>query len=198
MSSWVEPVTLEGALVRVEPLAHSHLDDLVAAAQDETIWAYMPVDPSVSREAMAAWIDAALAERATGSQLPFAIIARASGRAVGSTRYLTITPRDRALEIGWTWLGRDERRTGVNTECKYLLLRHAFEQLGAVRLQIKTDARNLTSQRAIERLGAVREGVLRKHMLVQHGHQRDTVMFSVVDDDWPAIKARLEERMARG
>ena len=197
MAFHVEPVTLEGTLVRVEPLTHFHQDDLYAAAQDDTIWPYMPVDPSGSRDAMGAWIDDALQASVTDAQVPFAIIARESGRAVGSTRYLTITPRDRALEIGWTWLGRDARRTGINTECKYLLLGHAFDTLGAVRVQIKTDARNLTSQRAIERLGAVREGQLRKHMLVQHGFQRDTVMYSILDDEWPAVKARLSERLAR-
>lgn len=194
----VEPVTLEGAVARLEPLGPHHADDLFVAAQDEAIWAYMPVDPSASREAIAGWIEDALAARAAGTQMPFAIIQRASGKAVGSTRYLTITPRDRALEIGWTWLAPDVRRTAVNTECKFLLLRHAFEQLGAVRVQIKTDARNLTSQRAIERLGAVREGVLRKHMLTQHGHQRDTVMYSIIAEEWPAVKARLDERLGRG
>jgi RimJ/RimL family protein N-acetyltransferase len=197
MSMLVEPVTLEGTVVRIEPLAPTHLDDLFEAAQDDAIWAYMPTNPSASRDAMAAWIEDALAARESGAQLPFAIVARSSGRAVGSTRYLTITPRDRSLEIGWTWLGREARRTAVNTECKYLLLQHAFERLGALRVQIKTDSRNLTSQRAIERIGAVREGVLRKHMLVQHGYQRDTVMYSIVDDEWPAVEARLRERLAR-
>ena len=194
----VEPITLEGTAVRIEPLAPTHLDDLFDAAQDDAIWAYMPTNPSASRDTMAAWIADALAARTADAQLPLAIIARSSGRAVGSTRYLNIIPRDRSLEIGWTWLGREARRTVVNTECKYLLLLHAFERLGALRVQIKTDSRNLTSQRAIERIGAVREGILRKHMLVQHGYQRDTVMYSIVDDEWPAVKARLREYLARG
>ena len=115
-----------------------------------------------------------------------------NGRVVGSTSYLNISRGDRGLEIGSTWLGRPWQRTGINTEAKYLLLRHAFEDLGAVRVQLKTDARNLQSQAAIERLGAVREGVLRKHMLVRDGHLRDSVMYSVTDDEWPAVKTRLE------
>jgi RimJ/RimL family protein N-acetyltransferase len=194
---WVEPVTLQGQVVRVEPLVPSHAADLFAAAQDPAIWSYMPVDPSASAAAVTAWIHDALAERAAGTQLPFAIVELASDVAVGSTRYLNITPRDRGIEIGWTWLAPRVQRSAVNTECKYLLLRHAFETLGAIRVQLKTDARNLTSQRAIERLGAVREGVLRKHMIVLHGHQRDTVMYSITDDGWPAVKARLAGMLAR-
>ena len=194
---WVEPVTLQGQVVRVEPLAPSHAADLFAAGQDPAIWAYMPADPSASAAAVTAWIHDALAERAAGTQLPFAIVELASGVAVGSTRYLTITPRDRGIEIGWTWLAPRVQRSAVNTECKYLLLRHAFETLGAIRVQLKTDARNLISQRAIERLGAVREGVLRKHMIVLHGHQRDTVMYSITDDELPAVKARLAGMLAR-
>jgi RimJ/RimL family protein N-acetyltransferase len=157
----------------------------------------MPADPSASAAAVTAWIHDALAERAAGTQFPFAIVELASGAAVGSTRYLNITPRDRGIEIGWTWLAPRMQRSAVNTECKYLLLRHAFETLGAIRVQLKTDARNLTSQRAIERLGAVREGVLRKHMIVLHGHQRDTVMYSITDDEWPAVKSRLAGLLAR-
>ena len=133
------------------------------------------------------WIDQALEVAATGTQIPFAIIERASGKAIGSTRYMDIRRNDRGLEIGWTWIGTAFQRTAMNTECKYLLLRHAFEELGAVRVQLKTDLRNVRSQRAIERLGAVREGVLRKHMVLWDGFIRDTVYYSVI-----------EERVARG
>lgn len=191
----VAPVTLEGAVVRLEPLAPAHAADLFDAGQDASIWPYMPVNPSASVESVYAWIDAALRERESGSQLPFAIITRTTEHAVGSTRYLNIMPRDNGLEIGWTWLKLSVQRTALNTECKYLLLRHAFETLGAIRVQLKTDRRNEVSQRAIERIGAVREGILRKHMIVQDGYERDTVMYSITDSEWPLVKERLESRM---
>lgn len=190
------PVTLIGEVVRLEPLKQEHAEGLYAVAQDPHIWRYLPADPSGSLEDMRSWIAAALAEQERGSQVPLAILERASGQPIGSTRYTNISPRDRGLEIGGTWLATQVQRTAVNTECKYLLLRHAFAELGAVRVQLKTDARNDISQRAIERLGAVREGVLRKHMLVLHGFIRDSVMYSIVDSEWPAVKARLEGFLA--
>jgi N-acetyltransferase len=193
----VQPVTLVGTAVRVEPLDASHAEDLYAAAQDPRIWLYMSADPSVSLAAMMDWIRGALELRATGSQMPFAIVDLKTRRAIGSTRYLEIAPDDRGLEIGWTWLAASAQRTAVNTECKYLLLCHAFEEQGAIRVQLKTDRRNEVSQRAIERLGAVREGVLRKHRIVQHGYQRDSVIYSILDDEWPAVKAGLEARLQR-
>ena len=194
---WVEPVTLVGDVARLEPLDARHAEALYVAGRHSDIWAFMPVDPSASVQDMRAWIAAALAARDDGTQVPFAIVARATDACVGSTRYLAISPHDRGLEIGWTWLTPAVQRTAVNTECKYLLLRHAFETLGAIRVQLKTDRRNITSQRAIERLGAVREGVLRKHMIVRHGYQRDSVMYSITDDEWPAVKAGLEAKLRR-
>ena len=191
----VRPVTLEGHGVRIEPLGLEHAEDLYAAAQDPDIWRYMPADPSRSLEAIRGWIAEALDARAAGGEMPFAIADRVSGRAVGSTRYLDIHPRDYGLEIGWTWLARPVRRTRVNTECKYLLLRHAFETLGAVRVQLKTDVRNEVSQRAIARLGAVREGVLRKQRILESGFVRDTVMFSIIAEEWPAVKAGLAAKL---
>lgn len=193
--AWVQPVTLMGTAVRLEPLGLQHADDIFAAAQDPDIWRYMPSDPSASPAALRAWIAAALDAQAAGGELPFAILDRATGRALGSTRYLNISARDRGLEIGWTWLASPARRTAVNTEGKYLLLRHAFETLRAVRVQLKTDRRNTVSQAAIERLGAVREGILRKHMLVANGYIRDTVMYSVTDDEWPGVKVRLQSML---
>jgi RimJ/RimL family protein N-acetyltransferase len=193
----VRPVTLEGRVARLEPLAPRHAAGLLRAGGDADIWAYLPVNPSESLAEMGRWVAAALEAQARGTDLPFAIVRRADGAVVGSTRYLNIARHDRGLEIGWTWLGREVRRTAINTECKYLLLRHAFEGLGAIRVQLKTDLRNERSQRAIERIGAVREGVLRKHMIVQGGHRRDTVMYSVIDTEWPAVRARLEGMMAR-
>jgi RimJ/RimL family protein N-acetyltransferase len=194
----VRPVTLSGSVARLEPLGPEHTADLLVAAREPQIWRYMPTDPSASIVAMSAWIADALAEQQAGRQIPFAIVDQAANTALGSTRYLNIVPHDHGLEIGWTWLAAPAQRTAINTECKYLLLRHAFEDLEAIRVQLKTDGRNLISQRAIERLGAVREGVLRKQMIVQNGYQRDTVMYSITDDEWPAVKARLETRMGGG
>jgi RimJ/RimL family protein N-acetyltransferase len=145
---------------------------------------------------MRAMIAADLEAQARGNVVVFAQIDLAGGRAVGGTTYMNISRCDRGLEIGSTWLGKPWQRTGINTEAKYLLLRHAFEDLGAVRVQLKTDGRNLQSQAAIERLGAVREGVLRKHMCLHDGFLRDTVVYSILDDEWPAVKARLEAKMA--
>ena len=193
----IEPVTLAGRWVRPEPLAESHAEDLFAVGQTPEVWAYLWRGPLTSLDDTREWIRSAFRDAADGSQLPFAIVNLATGRAVGSTRYLDIARADRRLEIGWTWLGQDFWRTPLNTECKYLLLRHAFETLGCLRVQLKTDSRNTRSQRAIERLGAVREGVLRKHMILslKENYQRDTVMYSILDAEWPTVKARLEAWM---
>ena len=188
----VRPVTLTGVVVRLEPLGQEHAEGLYAVGHEPHIWRHLPEDPSDSLAEVRTWIGAALRERASGTQLPFAIVESSSGLPIGSTRYTNISVRDRGLEIGWTWLAARVRRTRVNTECKYLLLRHAFEALRAVRVQLKADVRNDISQRAIERLGAVREGVLRKHMLVHHGYIRDSVMYSILDSEWPAVKTHLE------
>ena len=194
---WVEPVTLVGENVRLEPLELAHAEALYLAGQHPRIWDYMPVDPSASVASMRAWIAEALAAREASTQMPFAIFERATNAIAGSTRYLDISAHDRNLEIGWTWLTPAAQRTAINTECKYLLLRHAFETLGAIRVQLKTDRRNETSQRAIERLGAVREGILRKQRIVRDGYQRDSVMYSITDDEWPAVKAGLEAKLRR-
>ncbi len=193
----VQPVTLTGAVVRLEPLSQDYADELYQVCQDPEIWRYKPLDASRSPEAFRAMIATALAAQEAGQQLPFVILDRNTGNAIGSTRYLNIMPTDYGLEIGWTWLMRSVWRTAVNTECKYLLLRHAFETLGAIRVQLKTDSRNERSQRAIERLGAVREGILRKQMILESGYQRDTVMYSIIDTEWPAVKAGLEAKMSR-
>jgi RimJ/RimL family protein N-acetyltransferase len=192
----VAPVVLEGEAVRLEPLELRHAVDLAVAGAEPEIWAYLPCGPVLGVEAMQHWIAERLAQDATGGSLGFAIVARTTGRAVGSTSYLDIARGDRRLEIGATWLGREVRRTRVNTECKRLLLGHAFEQLGVGRVQLKTDARNLRSQLAIERLGAQREGVLRAHMVLWDGFVRDTVMYSIIAAEWPAVKARLEAMLA--
>jgi len=191
------PVILEGKRARLEPLVATHAAALHDAGADPEIWRHLPRGPLRGVEDAKGWIAEAMAAAAQGCEVPFAIVALDSGQVAGSTRYLEIRPQDRGLEIGWTWIGAAWQRTAVNTECKYLLLRHAFEDLGAVRVQLKTDARNLRSQTALERIGARREGTLRKHMAVRDGFIRDSVFFSVTDDDWPEVKARLEALLAR-
>ncbi len=188
----IEPVILQGKHVRLEPLAESHAADLLVAAQSEDIWRYMPTHPPKTLEDMQVIISNALKLRATGTQMPFAIIDQASQKAIGSSRYLDIQPLNKGIEIGWTWLGQDYWRSVRNTECKYLLLSYAFEQQGAIRVQLKTDRRNQRSQLAIERIGAVKEGILRQHMIMPDGYLRDSVYYSILDGEWPGVKKRLE------
>ena len=184
----VEPVVLTGETVRLEPLQQDHAQGLYNRGRSAGDWDYMPracfIDMADTRQ----WIDEAID---TPGQLPFAVIEKAKDKVIGSTRYLNIRPEHRSLEIGWTWLGQQWQRTAVNTEVKWLLLCHAFERLGCVRVEFKTDARNARSQRALERIGASREGVLRKHMIVQGNFARDSVYFSVIDSDWPEVRERL-------
>jgi RimJ/RimL family protein N-acetyltransferase len=192
----LEPVILQGAHVRLEPLSHDHFDDLREVAFDEEIWRWT-TERALSPEELRAWIDRALAARATGTAMPFATIALPHGKAIGGTRFATWSAADRRVEIGWTWIGRDWQRTAVNTEAKYLMLRHAFDVLGCVRVELKTDALNQRSRNAMLRIGATEEGTLRRHMRVQGGRFRDSVYFSILDDEWPSVRARLEEMLAR-
>lgn len=188
----IQPIILAGRLVRLEPLTLGHIPQLAAAGCDPEIWKFMLYGEMRTEADIRHWVEDLLQRQQRGTDLPFAVIHLLSGRAVGATRYINITPEHRSLEIGGTWYGREFQRTGVNTEAKYLLLRHAFEVLGCVRVQFKTDLRNERSQRAIERLGAVREGVLRKHMILPDGRLRDSVYYSILDDEWSYVKARLE------
>lgn len=184
----VEPVVLTGETLQLEPLRQEHAQGLYNRGRSAGDWSYMPracfIDMADTRQ----WIDEAIA---APGQLPFAIVEKAKGKVIGSTRYLNIRPEHRSLEIGWTWLGQQWQRTAANTEAKLLLLCHAFDRLGCVRVEFKTDARNARSQRALERIGATREGVLRKHMIVQGNFARDSVYFSVIDSDWPGVRERL-------
>ena len=193
----LEPVTLEGKHVRLEPLSEAHLDDLSSVALDPEIWRWTTNSVS-SRDELRDYIQLALRDARAGSALPFATIDRASGRAVGSTRFGCIALEHRRLEIGWTWLGRDYQRTAINTEAKYLMLRHAFEVLGMNRVELKTDVLNDRSRAAILRLGAKVEGILRKHIITDSGRVRDSIIHSIVDDEWPDVRARLEARMLAG
>jgi RimJ/RimL family protein N-acetyltransferase len=196
MSMQVRPVILEGQRVRLEPLQLGHAAALYSICQDPEIWRYMPYKQPTALSEMEALIALALDAQERGTEVPFAILDRDSGQALGSTRYLNIMPKDRGLEIGWTWLAGTARRTYVNTECKYLLLRHAFETLGAIRVQLKTDSRNITSQRAIERIGAVKEGVLRNHVIMPDGYYRHSVYYSILESEWPTVKAYLEGKLS--
>lgn len=191
------PVVLYGDLVKLEPLDESHSDDLLAAAVDPDIWLYMPIPQPVNLADMKGFIRQAWKDASAGEQVPFAIIDSKTERAVGSTRYLEIRRSWRTLEIGWTWLAASVQRTGVNTECKYLLLKHAFEDQGALRVQFKADGRNLKSQEALARLGAVREGVLRKQRINHDGFVRDAVYYSILDTEWPGVKSRLQGWLQR-
>jgi RimJ/RimL family protein N-acetyltransferase len=191
----IEPVTLTGKLVRLEPLQMKHAAELYQAAQDATIWTYMSIPPVRTLVEMEQFIATALHEQEQGVSLPFAIIDLAQNCAVGSTRYLDIRPSQRGLEIGWTWLSPSVQRTGINTECKYLLLRYAFETWNAIRVQLKTHHLNFKSQRAMERIGAVKEGTLRNHVIMPDGSYRHSVYYSIIDSEWLAVKAGLEAKM---
>ena len=194
----VYPVCLTGRVVRLEALSEDHVPELAVAGRDPRIWRYMIYGDVTTAPAMRRFVWTLLAWQAAGTDLPFAVFHRETGRIVGCTRYLNIRPADRGLEIGGTWYDVDFQRTAVNTECKYLLLYHAFETLGCIRVQLKTDSRNVRSQRAIERLGAVREGVLRNHMILPDGTVRDSIFYSILDEEWPAVRARLEEMLVWG
>jgi len=194
MEMVVSPVTLEGAHVRLEPLAKAHLAGLAAVGLDEELWLWIPV-PVRTAEEMAGYIETALEEQERGVSLPFALIEKATRRVVGSTRYGNIDRAHHRVEIGWTWVAREWQRTAVNTEAKYLLLRHAFETLGCIRVELKTDSLNERSRTAILRIGAREEGIFRNHMITASGRVRHSVYFSVVDSEWPAVKARLESRL---
>jgi RimJ/RimL family protein N-acetyltransferase len=190
----VEPVVLEGNHVRLEPLALSHLDGLCEIGIVEELWRWIPTQVE-TREQMKAYIELALTEREKGVSMPFAQIERASGRVIGSTRYMNIEKAHRRLEIGSTWIAPAWQRSAINTEAKYLLLRHAFEDLGCMRVELKTDSMNEKSRNAILRIGAKQEGIFRNHMLTSSGRIRHTVYFSVIDSEWPGVKAELERRL---
>lgn len=192
----VQPITLVGRWVKLEPLRVEHAEALWPQADEPEIWRYMPYGEVNSPAKLRAVIEDLLGRQARGTDLCFAVFHCATNAAAGMTRYMTIDRPNRSLEIGGTWYGKAYRRTAMNTECKYLLLRHAFEVLGCIRVQLKTDLRNERSQRAIERLGAAREGVLRKHMIMPDGYPRSSVIYSVIDDEWPTVKARLERMLS--
>lgn len=193
----VEPVSLRGQIVDLVPLETAHIPGLTLAGKDESIWQLMPYGSITDEVRMERFVRDVLARQTRGTDMPFAVLSRAGGQVIGCTRYLDIQPANRGLEIGGTWYGVAHQRTGVNTECKFLLLQHAFEDLGCLRVQFKTDLRNERSQRAIERIGAIREGVLRKNVIMPNGYYRSSVYFSILEEEWPAVKARLLGLMNR-
>jgi len=197
MTNWVIPITLTGNYVRLEPMTEAHIPGLAEIGVGQAFWDFMLYGDMNTEADMANWVRDILSRAEKGTDLPFVAIHLASGRVAGATRYLNIMPKDRGLEVGGTWYGLEFQRTPVNTECKYLLLRHAFETLGCIRVQLKTDLRNERSQKAIERIGAVKEGVLRNHMILPDGRIRHSVFYSILDTEWPDVKKRLEEMMER-
>ncbi len=191
------PVLLEGQHVRLEPLSLAHAAGLFAAAVPE-VFRYLIIPPFAGVADAEKYVGEALAAQAAGTEVAYATVRRSDGQVVGTTRFIDIRRPHRGLEIGWTWLTPAAQRTAINTEAKYLMLRQAFEGWGAVRVQLKTDANNAQSRAAIQRIGAKFEGVLRKQMLRPHdGYERDTAMFSIIGEEWPAAKAALEAKLAR-
>jgi RimJ/RimL family protein N-acetyltransferase len=194
--TWVAPVVLEGSLVRLEPLRVDHLPDLERVAFDPPIWQWTIMGPQ-DAAGLRRWVETALANAEAGTERPFATIDLASGRAIGSSRFMSIVPEHLRLEIGWTWLGTAFQRTGFNREAKLLQLTHAFEDLGANRVEFKTHSRNERSRAALAGIGATFEGVFRRHTIMPDGSIRDSAWFSVISTEWPAVKAALQSGLAR-
>lgn len=191
------PMELEGDRVKLEPLQKSHKVDLAFAASDGNLWELWYT--SVPRPAeVEAFLDRALDEQAEGLSLPFAVIDKGTDALVGTTRYMNVEPRHKRLEIGFTWYAKRVQRSGLNTECKFLLLRHAFETLGCVAVEFRTHFHNRPSREAIQRLGAKQDGILRNHRIDARGNPRDTVVYSILDSEWKTVKASLEFMMGRG
>ncbi|MEN9500986.1 MAG: hypothetical protein RI964_271 [Pseudomonadota bacterium] len=187
---------LHGQVIRLEPLTEWHMPDLLHAARDESLWQYMFYGNLAEPAHLETFITNAIRLREAGTDLPFAVVNQASGRAIGCTRFRDICHKHLKLEIGGTWYDSDFHRTGVNLECKYLLLRYAFETAGMLRVQFKTDIRNTRSQQSLEKLGATREGILRRSAIMPDGVIRDTAIYSILDTEWQHVKQRLEARLA--
>lgn len=196
MTDLFSPVTLAGRHIRLEPMSRDHIPALMAAGADPAIWTWLSVS-AATPEGMNAFVRDALDAQVEGTAVPFAVIDQASGKVIGSTRFGAIEKAHKRAEIGWTFLNPRVQRTPVNTEQKYLMLRHAFETWGLMRVEFKTNVLNEKSRRAIARIGGVQEGIIRQHMIGHDGRVRDTVYFSILDKEWPAVKKNLEEKLAR-
>lgn len=197
MNSWAQQVTLQGKYVRLEPMGEQHIQGLTEIGVGQDFWSFMLYGDMKTEADMRHWVLDILDREKKGGDLPFAVVHLASGKIAGATRYLNIMPKDRGLEVGGTWYGKEFQRTAVNTECKYLLLTHAFEVLKAIRVQIKTDSLNVRSQAAIERIGAMKEGVLRNHMILPDGRIRHSVFYSILDSEWAGVKKNLEAMLKK-
>ena len=191
----VQPVSLTGSIVRLEPLSEAHVPDLAIVGRDETIWQFLPYGNIDTEAKMHDHVKMLIDRAKRGTDLPFAVVLLESNQPIGCSRYLEIRKDHRSLEIGGTWYGGAFQRSGVNTECKYLLLSHAFETLGCIRVQFKSDARNHRSHKALERIGAVKEGILRKQMIAKDGQIRDSIYYSIIDSEWPSVKGKLEKKL---
>jgi len=190
----LNPVTLEGARVRLEPLTESHLDALCVVGLDPELWKWIPIQV-LDREQMLRFIRAQLAEQEKGLSIPFVTVDRAANQVIGMTRFMNIDVTNKRLEIGSTWIAKPWQRTAINTEAKFLMMRYAFETLGCNRVELKTDSLNTQSRNAILRIGAKQEGIFRSHMVTWSGRLRDSVYFSVIAPEWPSVKAALEARI---
>ena len=192
----LKPVTLEERTIRLEPLSLDHLDALCEVGLDPALW-NLSTTPMQTRDDMRAYIETALQWQKDGTGLPFAIYHTPESKYIGSTRYANAEHNHKRLEIGWTWIARLWQRTAVNTEAKYLLLRHAFETLGCKRVEFKTDSLNTQSRNALLRIGAKEEGIFRNHMITPSGRLRHSVYFSIIDSEWPEVKSRLEAKLGK-
>jgi len=194
--SRLQPVTLDGGIVRLEPLAARHAEDLARVGLHPELWRLQP-EPVETPDDMRRYVERALAGQRDGNCLPFVIVGKDSGQVIGATRYMDIALAHRRLEIGGTWLTPGRQRSGANTEAKFLLLQHTFETIGIMRVVFKTELGNAQSRQAILRIGGIEEGVFRKHLIAQSGRARDMVYFAILDEDWPSVKARLLARLRR-
>ncbi len=189
------PITLEGRHVRLEPLSRQHKSELAMVALDPDLWRFTPTQIHSAVD-LDAYIETALRWQRAGTAIPFATVDRSTGRAIGSTRFGNIDPQNRRAEIGWTWLGRDFQRRAFNTEAKLLMFTHAFERMDCIRVELKADVLNTKSRTAIARLGAKEEGILRNHMILPDGRLIDWVYYSILRDEWPSVRAGLEQKLA--
>jgi RimJ/RimL family protein N-acetyltransferase len=193
---YADPVTLTGRTVRLEPLREGHVPDLFEASRDPEIWQHLPTEWPQTLDQMRDFYRNAFRLQASGERVPFAVIDLATGKAIGTTSYLRLGEANRNVEIGWTWYAKPYQRTSINTECKYLLLKRAFEDLGCIRVQLRTDELNTRSRAAIERIGGVFEGVSRHDRIVKGGRYRSSANYALLVEEWPARKAWFEERLA--
>ncbi len=193
----IEPIVLDGEVLRMEPLGMEHHEQLCEVGLDGDLWRYSP-NVLQTPDDMRKYIETALRDRDAGVALPFATVEKSTSRAIGSSRFGNIDRTNLHVEIGWTWIAKDRQRTKVNTEAKYLMLRHAFEELGCNRVEFKTDSLNERSRNAILRIGATQEGIFRNHMIMPGGRLRHSVYFSIINSEWPAVKSDLEGKLEIG